>query len=169
LWPRKDGDLGRFMQRLTTTNVRRWHTHRHSEGRGHLCQGVYKSFPVQDDRHFLTVARYVERNALRASLVERAENWRWSGLWRRERGSPQERGSTERVARAAAVGLANVGERAANGQGTGGVTGIRPSWPSFRRPRLAGRNRREVEVTGTFRPPGRPKKLETEKGRKTAK
>jgi putative transposase len=42
----------------------------------------YKSFPIQDDEHFLIVCRYVERNALRAGLVERAEGWRWSSLWR---------------------------------------------------------------------------------------
>jgi len=29
------------------------------------------------------VCRYVERNALRAGLVRRAEDWRWSSLWRR--------------------------------------------------------------------------------------
>jgi len=29
------------------------------------------------------VCRYVERNALRAGLVERAEAWRWGSLWRR--------------------------------------------------------------------------------------
>lgn len=28
LFPRGDGDLGRFMQRLTVTHVRRWHLHR---------------------------------------------------------------------------------------------------------------------------------------------
>jgi putative transposase len=92
LWPRKDGELGAFMQRLTTTHVRRWHRHRHSDGRGHLYQGTYKSFPVQDDRHLLVMGRYVERNALRAGLVERAEDWQWSSLWRREKGSAQERG-----------------------------------------------------------------------------
>ncbi len=59
LWPRHDGDLGRFMQRLTTTHVRRWHLYRHSVGDGHLYQGTYKSFPVQDDAHLLTVLRYV--------------------------------------------------------------------------------------------------------------
>ena len=32
-------------------------------------------FPVQEDEHFYTVARYVERNALRANLVRRAEQW----------------------------------------------------------------------------------------------
>ena len=42
-----------------------------------------KSFPVQEDMHFLAVARYIERNALRARRVKRAENWRWSSLWRR--------------------------------------------------------------------------------------
>ena len=31
----------------------------------------------------LTVMRYVERNALRAGLVQRAEAWRWSSLWQR--------------------------------------------------------------------------------------
>src|SRR5437667_1700465 len=35
----------------------------------------------------LTVCRYVERNALRANLVERAEEWRWCRLWHRVRGS----------------------------------------------------------------------------------
>ena len=37
------------------------------------------------DRHSLVVCRYVERNALRAGLVERAEQWAWSSLWRRRR------------------------------------------------------------------------------------
>ena len=92
LWPRQDRELAAFMQRLTTTHVRRWHRHRHSDGRGHLYQGTYKSLPVQDDGHFLVMARYVERNALRGGLVELAQDWQWCSLWRREKGSPQERG-----------------------------------------------------------------------------
>ncbi len=80
LWPMRDGELGRFVQRLTTTHVRRWHLNRHSVGNGHLYQGTYKSFPVQDDNHFLAVCRYVEQNPLRAKLVDRAEDWRWSSL-----------------------------------------------------------------------------------------
>jgi putative transposase len=47
----------------------------------------FKSFPIQQDDHVLTVCRYVERNALRANLVQRAEEWRWSSLWHREQGS----------------------------------------------------------------------------------
>jgi len=87
LWPRDDGDLGAFMQRLSITHVRRWQEYRDVAGTGHIYQGRYKSFPVQRDEHFLTVCRYVERNALRAGLVERAEEWRWSSLWRRQRAS----------------------------------------------------------------------------------
>jgi putative transposase len=36
---------------------------------------------VQDNEHFFVVCRYVERNALRAGLAKRAEQWRWGSLW----------------------------------------------------------------------------------------
>ena len=86
LWPRKDGDLSRFMAWMTLTYTQRWHAHRQTAGSGHLFQGRFKSFPVQTDEHLLTVCRYVERNALQAGLVQRAEDWRWSSLWRRTHG-----------------------------------------------------------------------------------
>jgi hypothetical protein len=74
------------MTRLTLTHTQRWHARRGSAGSGHMYQGRYKAFLVQDDGHLLTVCRYVERNPLRARLVRRAEAWRWGSLWRRERG-----------------------------------------------------------------------------------
>lgn len=85
LRPQADGDLGKFMQRLTVTHVRRWREKHQSVGLGHLYQGTYKSFPVQDDGHFLQVCRYVERNASRTGLVptSHAENWQWCSLWQR--------------------------------------------------------------------------------------
>lgn len=82
LWPKGDGDLSGFMRWLTLTHTQRWHARRRSAGMGHLYQGRFKSFPVQDDDHFLTVCRYVESNALRAGLAERAELWRWGSLRR---------------------------------------------------------------------------------------
>ena len=36
------------------------------------------AFPIEEDEHWWSVLRYVERNALRANLVRRAEDWRWS-------------------------------------------------------------------------------------------
>jgi putative transposase len=80
LWPEHDGDLARFMQKLTITHVRRWVVRRHRVGHGSVYQGRYKSFPTEDSAHFTTVARYVERNPLRAGKVKRAEQWRWSSL-----------------------------------------------------------------------------------------
>lgn len=78
LWPRRDGDLGRFIQRLSVRHVMRWHRAHESTGRGHLYQARYKSFPVSNDGHLLTVYAYIERNPLRAGLVQRAEHWPWS-------------------------------------------------------------------------------------------
>src|SRR5262245_21388133 len=40
----------------------------------------FKAFPIQDDENLSTVLRYVERNPLRAELVDRAEHWKWSKL-----------------------------------------------------------------------------------------
>jgi putative transposase len=90
LWPQADGDLSGFMHRLTMTHTMRWHHAHDTLGTGPLYQGRFKSFPVETDEHFLTVCRYVERNALRANLAERPEDWRWSGLWHRRH--PSHRG-----------------------------------------------------------------------------
>ena len=87
LWPQHGPDLSDFVGWLTLTHVQRWHAHYHNVGTGHLYQGRFKPFPVQEDDHFYTVCRYVERNALRAHLVaDRAEQWRWCSLWQRLHG-----------------------------------------------------------------------------------
>jgi len=86
LWPRRDGDLSRFMQRMANTHTQRWQRAKGTVGYGHLYQGRFKSFPIESDGHFYTVARYVERNALRAGLVDRAEDWVWGSLQRRVAG-----------------------------------------------------------------------------------
>lgn len=91
LWPQDDDDLSRFMHWLTMTHAKRWRSFRGSTGRGHVYQGAFRSFPVQSDWHFLTVCRYVERNALRAGLVGRAEDWRWCSLFRRHQGDAKAR------------------------------------------------------------------------------
>ncbi len=77
-----DGALGPFMQWLTTTHAGRYRVAHKSVGDGALYQGRFKSFLIQSNEHLLTVCRYVERNAMRAGLVESAAAWRWSGLWR---------------------------------------------------------------------------------------
>ena len=76
---------------LTNTHTRRWHAAQDSVGQGHLYQGRYKSFLCQGDNHFLTLVRYVERNAKKANLVLNAEHWHWSSIWRREYGTLEQK------------------------------------------------------------------------------
>jgi putative transposase len=58
-------------------------------GYGALYQGRFKSFIVQDDRHFLVLCRYVEANARRGKLVKRAEAWPWGSAAIRSRGGAE--------------------------------------------------------------------------------
>ena len=83
LWPTTDDQLSEYLRWISMTHAARWHQAHGTVGRGALYQGRFKSFPVQEDEHFYTLVRYVERNALRASLVSRAEAWRWTSLWQR--------------------------------------------------------------------------------------
>lgn len=91
LYPRGRQDLALFMRWITLTHTQRWLVYRNMTGYGHLYQGRYKSFPVQKDEYFLQACRYVERNALRANLVNRADDWRWSSTWIRKYGSKDQK------------------------------------------------------------------------------
>lgn len=86
-WPAEDGQLTEFFRWLAHTHAMRWRVSHNTVGYGHLYQGRFKSFPVESDESALIVCRYVERNALSAGLVKRAEDWRWSSLWARLHGS----------------------------------------------------------------------------------
>jgi len=79
LRPKGDGDLASYLSWVTNTHVKRYRAH-YRRTSGHLYQGRYKSFPVEEDAYFLTLLRYVEANPVRARMVSRAEQWRWSSL-----------------------------------------------------------------------------------------
>lgn len=91
LYPKEKRDLSLFMRWLTLTHTQRWLVHRNMVGYGHLYQGRYKSFPVQEDSHFLQICKYVESNALRAKLSDKAEDWRWGSAWIRKYGNQEQR------------------------------------------------------------------------------
>jgi putative transposase len=97
-WPRADGDLSAYMGWLLTAHVRRYHQHYH--GSGPIYQGPFRSFPIQEDDHLLTVLRYIERNPVRAGLVASAQAWPWSSAAPRQGGQPTlEAGPVPRPAR----------------------------------------------------------------------
>ncbi len=84
--PKTDEQITQFFQWLTHTHAMRWRVARRTVGWGHLYQDRFKAFPIQSDNHLLTLLRYVERNALTAGVVKRAEDWRWGSLWVRREG-----------------------------------------------------------------------------------
>jgi putative transposase len=81
LSPVGDGDLSTYMYWLTKTHAQRWRIAHGTVGQGVVYQGRFKAIPIETDRHFLIACRYVERNALRAGLVARVNEWRWGSAW----------------------------------------------------------------------------------------
>ena len=80
LWPEQDGAISAYIKWLAGTHACNFNArHRHV---GAVYESRFKCVPVQDDFHLLTVLRYVESNPVRASLVRRAEQWRWSSVTR---------------------------------------------------------------------------------------
>jgi REP-associated tyrosine transposase len=144
------------MQWLLTSHVRRYHRHYH--GSGHVWQGRFKTFPIEQDEHLLTVMRYVERNPLRARLVRQSEAWPWSSLsWRRTGKRPEllcdwpvpcPRNWLAQVNAAQTEGeLAALRQRIARGA-------------PFGNDRWAERVAKRLGLESSLRPRGRPKKQE---------
>lgn len=157
LWPHEDGDLGRWMQWLLTSHVRRYH--RQYGGSGHVWQGRFKAFPIQLDEHYLTVLRYIERNPLRAKLTRRAEIWPWSSLRLRAAN-----GDASLLA-AGPVPLPTkwfniVHQPQTDAELLALRTSIQRGTP-FGGPRWTQRAARELHLESTLRPRGRPRKSPT--------
>jgi uncharacterized protein YwbE len=45
---------------------------------GHIFQGRFKAILIQKNSHLLEVCRYVVLNAVRAKIVQKPEEWKWS-------------------------------------------------------------------------------------------
>jgi putative transposase len=88
LYPQIEGEIKKFMHWLTLTHTQRWHAKTKTIGYGHLYQGRYKSFLVENDAHLWTLLAYVERNPLRAGLVKSLKDWPWSSYYKRKFGTP---------------------------------------------------------------------------------
>ena len=97
LYPKNDGDLGAFMHRLSNAHTRKVHARTNTNGSGHLYQGRYKSFLVDSENYLLAVIKYVERNAVRAKLVRRCEDWQWGSAWRRVHGATEQKKLLDRI------------------------------------------------------------------------
>ena len=83
VWVEHGVALSAFMHWLMCAQISR-HKKRHgTTGLGHVYQDRFRNFMVQNDAHLFRVLRYVEANPVRAGIVGRAEDYRWSSLSRR--------------------------------------------------------------------------------------
>jgi REP element-mobilizing transposase RayT len=71
-----DGNLSLGMRQLNGVYTQA-RNKRHNKT-GHLFQGRYKAIVIQKDSHLLEVCRYVVLNPVRARMVEKPEDWKWS-------------------------------------------------------------------------------------------
>ena len=88
LWPTVDNAISAYMHRLATTHAVLHRRRLALPGTGHVYQGRFRAFAVQDGRYYVTVMRYVEANPARAGLVPRASEWPWSSVRARGAESP---------------------------------------------------------------------------------
>ena len=68
------------MRWLTMALSRRWQALHQRPGLDTLYPSRYRSCPVDQDDHLLTVLRYIERNPVRAGLAASAVDWPWSSV-----------------------------------------------------------------------------------------
>jgi REP element-mobilizing transposase RayT len=69
-------NLCRSMQWFGATYTKRFNL-RHNRG-GHLFQGRFKNMLVQNDAYLLQLSYYIHRNPLRAGMVKRLADYKWS-------------------------------------------------------------------------------------------
>ncbi|OGZ08777.1 MAG: hypothetical protein A3D65_03190 [Candidatus Lloydbacteria bacterium RIFCSPHIGHO2_02_FULL_50_13] len=159
LYPKHDTDLSEFMRWLTTTHVRQRRVKTKSVGHGHLYQGTYKSFPVETNEYLTALILYVEQNPLRAHMVKRAEDWRWSSLWRRVKGTAKQK----KLLSSLPVDLPHNYLRVINERyDTGAIEEIRRTLKKcapYGSEKWTTKMVERYNMEGTLREPGRPKKI----------
>jgi putative transposase len=80
LWPETHDAVSLFLHRLCTTHSVKRRRETQTVGQGHVYQDRYHGFIIQSEAYYLRAIRYVESNPLRAGLVSRAADWKWSSL-----------------------------------------------------------------------------------------
>ena len=68
--------IGNIIRRITV-GYAQYHNIKNSRT-GHLFQNRFKSEPVDTDEYFLTVLRYIHQNPLKAKMVKKIEDYKWS-------------------------------------------------------------------------------------------
>jgi REP element-mobilizing transposase RayT len=70
------GNLSRYMRHLNGVYTQRYNRAHGCDGQ--LFRGRYKAILVEEDSYLLELVRYIHRNPLRAGLVEKIDQYKWS-------------------------------------------------------------------------------------------
>ena len=71
-----DANLDRCMRHINGVYTQRFNSAHGLDG--NLFRGRYKSIMVSEDSYLLQLVRYIHRNPVRAGMVERVEDYKWS-------------------------------------------------------------------------------------------
>lgn len=71
-----EDEIGRFMKCLSERYAM-YFNHKY-QYRGHLFESRYKSCLVKEDSYFLQTSRYIHLNPVKARIVVKPEDYRWS-------------------------------------------------------------------------------------------
>jgi REP element-mobilizing transposase RayT len=72
-------NISQIMQNINTSHT--VYINKKYQRRGHLFQGRFKGIIVDKDAYLVTLSRYIHLNPVRANLVDRPENGRWTSYW----------------------------------------------------------------------------------------
>ncbi len=158
LWPRRDGDLSQFMRWVTVTHTNRWHAAHNTVGMGHVYQGRFKSFPLKDDYHYLSVLRYIEANPFRAKLAVQPQDWPYSSLAKRMGFSENDIKLSTGPVRLSRNWLDNVLDFAAYQQQADEIRKCISRGRPFGDTQWIAETAGQLQLESTLRPRGRPKK-----------
>jgi putative transposase len=75
-----DEDISTSMKRMGVSIA--WFYHGKYKTVGHFLQDRFKSEAVEDDSYLLTVIRYIHQNPVKAGIVEKPAEWKWSSCQR---------------------------------------------------------------------------------------
>lgn len=71
-----DGNLSKGMRQLNGVYTQSFNN-KHKKT-GHIFQGRYKAILIQKESHLLEACRYVALNPVRAKIIHKPEEWKWS-------------------------------------------------------------------------------------------
>jgi len=70
--------LATTMKRVNTSYA--FYFNQRNQRVGHLFQDRFKSEPIEDERYLMAAVRYIHNNPVKAGLVEKAEQYKWSSF-----------------------------------------------------------------------------------------